>query len=261
MRQQEREAEALLPRSSAWRLSWILGLAVAALALLARSSVAQAPPLTPINIGGTVVNARSGKPLGGAFVSVEGVRWGAQTDQSGHFTLHRVEPGEISLTADQLGYKTLRWKGVVTPGDTTVDLALVPQAKLLKGLRAEDALLTSRRRGTGVSVQAFDQVTLANTTQANVVDFLNARAGLLRVDCPGVIGSEECYWVDGQPVLPIVYIDEVPVAGGMSELRTMWPQDLFLLEVYDHGGEIRAYTKPFMLRAARTDFRPMALGF
>ena len=109
--------------------------------------------------------------------------------------------------------------------------------------------------------QSFNEVTLANSRQDNVVNFLDARAGLMRVDCPGVIGSEECYWVAGRPILPIVYIDEVPVAGGMSELSTMWPQQLYLLEVYDHGGEIRAYTKPFMERAAKTDFRPLPLGF
>ncbi len=257
----DKEREAVIPERSVWRLMMLVGLAVLPVALLPRSSFAQAPRVKPIDVVGTVVDAKSGLPVGGAFVSVEGVRWGALTSRNGHFTLRRVQPGEISLVADQLGYKTLQWKGTLTPGDTTVDLALVPRADLLPELRAETARLKSRRRSTGVSVQSFNDVTLANSGQDNVVDFLDARAGLMRVDCPDVIGSEECYWVEGRPILPIVYIDEVPVAGGMSELSTMWPQQLYLLEVYDHGGEIRAYTKPFMERAAKTDFRPLPLGF
>lgn len=244
-----------------WRLAWISGLAMLAMAPSSGGSFAQGSPVDPVDVVGTVVDARSGEPVGGAFVSVKGVRWGSLTDAEGHFVLRRVQPGDVSLVANQLGYRTLQWKGVVARGDTTVDLKLVPKTELLHGLQVLGRRLAARRKASGVSAEAFDEVALANSTQSNVVAFLNARAGLLQVDCPGALGSEECYWVDGRPVLPIVYIDEVPTVGGWSELQTMWPQDLYLLEVYDHGGEVRAYTKPFMARAARTNFRPTALGF
>ncbi len=242
-------------------MTLLLGLTLLGVAALANPLRAQAPPVKEINIHGTVVNATSGQPLVGAFVSLSGARWGTVTNSRGRFTLRRVEPGHVVLSASQLGYKSAEWKGVVAPGQDTVKVPLPPEPKLLKGLKVENARFARRRAATAASVIAFDHQQLATTTWDNVVDFLNARAGLMSVQCPYWVYSPDCYWVDGEVVSPIVYIDEVPVAGGMDDLATMWPHDLYMLEVYGHGAEIRAYTKPFITRGAGTDFRPLAMGF
>lgn len=249
------------PRRSEWSIVWwVVGVSIVALALLARGAFAQTPPVKNIDVHGTVVDSASGKPLAGAFVSLGGDRWGTVTNEHGQYTLRRVRPGHVTVTVDQLGYKGVEWKGVVEPGDDTVNIAVPPKPKLLKGLKALNARLRQRRRGTATSVVSFDQQQLATTTWSNVVNFIDARAGLNQVSCPWVT-SHPCYLVDGEVVSPIVYINEVPVPGGMSDLESMWPQDLYLVEVYAQGAEIRVYTKPFMRRAARTDFQPMAIGF
>jgi hypothetical protein len=234
---------------------------VVALALLARASFAQTPPVKKIAVHGTVVNSTSGQPVAGAMVSLSDSRWGTVTNNKGRFNLPRVEPGNVTLTVNQLGYQNIEWKGVVSSQQDTVQIPLPPKPKLLKGLNVVNARLEQRRQGTAASVIAFNERQLATTRWSNVTDFLNARAGLLSEPCPYWMLSQQCYQVDGQIVSPIVFINEVPIPGGMEDLKTMWPQDLYLVEVYARGAEIRVYTKPFMKRAARTDFHPMAIGF
>ncbi len=248
-------------RKSEWSIVWwVVGVTIIALALLARNGFAQAPPVKRIAVHGTVVDSASGQPLAGAFISLDGDRWGTVTNKQGKYTLRRVEPGHITVSVNQLGYQGIEWKGVVSPSEDTVNLAVPPKPKLLKGLKVLKARLRRRRDGTAASVVSFNEQQLARTTWSNVVSFIDARAGLNQVSCYWVT-SHPCYLVNGEIVSPIVYINEVEVPGGMSQLESMWPQDLYMLEVYGQGAEIRVYTKPFMKRAARTDFHPMAIGF
>jgi hypothetical protein len=53
-----------------------------------------------------------------------------------------------------------------------------------------------------------------------------------------------------------VYIDEALLVGGLLQLETYRPHELYLVEVYSSGSEIRAYTHHFVERMART---PQAL--
>ena len=60
---------------------------------------------------------------------------------------------------------------------------------------------------------------------------------------------------------PEVWIDEAPVVGGMDYLRTVRPYELYMVEVYAGGRQIRAYTPRFMERAAKTRLQPIAFVF
>ena len=53
-----------------------------------------------------------------------------------------------------------------------------------------------------------------------------------------------------------MYIDETPVIGGLDELESYPTAQIYLMEVYSAGGEIRAYTYNFMQRMAE---KPMSL--
>ncbi len=240
-------------------MGWALGMGVLA-AGFAGGLSAQVPPVKRIDVHGTVVDGATGKPVAGAYVSVSPSGRQTVANVRGRFTFKEVRPGKLTLTAEQMGYKTIEWKGVVTPGRDAVTLPLPPRPKLLRGLQVENARFALRRRSTALSVETFDQEELAASSQGNVLDFLNSRAGLTGVSCPYWSGSEQCYWAEGTIVRPVVYIDEEPVPGGMSYLQSMAPQRLYMIEVYGHGAEIRVYTKHFMLRAARTDFHPIPIG-
>ena len=58
-----------------------------------------------------------------------------------------------------------------------------------------------------------------------------------------------------------MYLDEVPVLGGLEYLDTFAPHELHMIEVFAGGRHIRAYTPRFMERAAKQRLSPIALLF
>jgi hypothetical protein len=68
--------------------------------------------------------------------------------------------------------------------------------------------------------------------------------------------STNCIIRRGRTVSPKVYIDEVPAIGGLDVLESYPTAQIYALEVFSQGAEIRAYTYNFMQRMAE---RPMAL--
>lgn len=239
---------------------WTVGLAMLAMVVPLQSAWAQSPPDNPINVQGTVINQETGKPVDGAVVSLTKEPTGVLTNSHGKFTLDKVTPGKVSISAQKLGYETLTWQGALNPDTGPLTLKLPPKDSLLNALNTEVARFARRRRSAPVAVQYFGRKALESSSQPNVMDFVNTHAGVSNVDCPGLLGSDQCYMVQGMIVLPIVYVDDVPMSGGEGYLESLSPQDLYGLEVYANGAEIRVYTPHFMVQAARTDYRPRPLG-
>jgi hypothetical protein len=237
---------------------WAASLALVALAFLAKDGHAQqAPAPSPINLVGTVVS-QAGKPLVGAFVSITGDDWGTLTDEHGRFTLAKVMPGTVSLTAEQLGYDTLTVQRTVEAG-VPVTLTMTAKPLLLKGLNVVVNRFARRRMSAPVSVQLFSRDQLATSAAPDMFNFMQAHAGIWMEPCVGI--GTMCVYRRGRFIEPYVYIDEVPVFGGMDFLDSMRPSDLYMVEVYAHGAEIRAYTNAFMKRAAQTRLEPIPLFF
>jgi hypothetical protein len=232
-------------------------------ALLARDALAQegglatADERAPFALVGTLTDA-SGQPLVGAFVSLADSEWGSLTNEAGRFRLPNVTPGEVSLSAELIGYETLVWSGRVSH-DAPLTLTLESKPILLEGLNVVTDRFETRRRGTATSVRWFDRSALATSPQDNALDFLATR-GLTRTPCRGV-WSSECFIVRGRATEPVVWVDEAPVIGGMDYLRGIPPHELYMVEVYASGRHIRAYTSHFMERAAKIRIRPAALLF
>ena len=65
-----------------------------------------------------------------------------------------------------------------------------------------------------------------------------------------------CVLRRGSATEPRVYIDEAPIIGGLQFLGMFRPYELYLVEVYSAGLEIRAYAHWYMGRLAG---RPTAL--
>lgn len=238
---------------------FVLALALVAVALMARSALGQERMSAgPFDLTGVVVDDR-GEPLVGAFVALEGSDWGSLTDARGRFVLPDMAAGRIALTAEQLGYATLHWEGEVTGDSGPLMLRLEAQPVLLEGLHVVTDRFQSRRNAVATSVNLFDRSDLVSSTQPTVVDFVRARAGIVGTPCRGFSHSSLCFWSRGQVVEPRVYIDEMPVIGGLDYLESFRPHELYMVEVYARGRHIRAYTTQFMERAAKTRLMPLAL--
>lgn len=237
-------------------LLW-LSLAFVAIALLAGHAVGQervAPE--PFDLSGRVLG-EGGQPLAGAFVAIEGSEWGSLTDEAGRFRIRDVEAGRIALTVEQLGYDTLRWEGSVSVGQP-LTLDMTPRPVLLEGLHVVTDRFESRRRSVPTTVRWFDRGALASSPQESALDFVRTRAGVPMVHCYGT-WSDRCLLVRGRLVSPSVWIDEAPVIGGLDYLSVIRPYELYMVEVYAGGRQIRAYTTQFMERAAKTRLQPFAI--
>lgn len=239
--------------------AWLsLGLLLAMALSAAQGAAQDVDDRAPFDLVGTVLD-EAGEPLVGAFVSFEGSEWGSLTNRSGRFELPSVTPGEVTLEAELLGYETLQWTATVRAG-APVTLTLSPRPILLEGLTVVTNRFESRRKAAGFSVRAFDRDDLATSMAPDILEFVATRAALSRVSCRGT-WTTECFMVRGRAVAPSVWIDEAPVVGGMDYLRTFRPHELYMVEVYAGGRQIRAYTPRFMERAARIRLNPIAYVF
>jgi hypothetical protein len=203
------------------------------------------------------VTGEAGQPLAGAFVSLDGSEWGSLTDEAGRFRIPDVDGGRIALTVEQLGYDTLRWEGPVAAGEPLA-LRLTARPVVLEGLHVVADRFESRRRGAATTVRWFDRAALATSPQETALDFVTARAGVARAACHGW-WSSRCLIVRGRLTEPSVWVDEVPMSGGIDYLDTVHPYELYMVEVYAGGRVIRAYTNHFMERAAKTRLMPVPI--
>ncbi|MFT5434218.1 MAG: hypothetical protein ACI9OJ_004931 [Myxococcota bacterium] len=214
---------------------------------------------------GKVVDAETGQPLHGAFVS-EGGDAGYLTHKDGSFSLPVWPYGFYTLTVELLGYETLE---IEVPGPETDPfvISVSPDPIQLEGLTVLMDRFERRRRHVPVAVRAFDRDELLNAPIGDVVDWVAGRYGLVTSFC-GNTGrrtatqaslrsgafmdeGQECVMRRGRWVRPAIYIDDVRALGGLDELRTYRPQDLYTIEIYDRGAAVYAYTPWFVERVLK----------
>lgn len=252
------------PRSGALETPFMsLAFAAAALAVTCLPTHAQDPPNEGV-LAGVVVDAVTGDPISGALVVLDDERRAVLTDSRGAFDFGSMEGGPVSLVARRYGYEMRGMDAVLpTGGVLQLEIPLPPEAVLLDGfdvvterLQTMDQRLRSRRNATAASVRAFEQERLVQSTSRDFLEFLRFEASLHTQPCGWRSFAAQCVSRRGRLVAPRVYIDEVPIMGGLDHLASFQPYDLYLVEVYSSGQEIRAYTHLFMDRMAH---RAMAL--
>lgn len=215
-------------------------------------------------IHGVVRDAISGTPLAGARVRLPELRRGVLSDERGRFEFDDVPIGTHVLSAEQYGYTSLEATfDTGAQSDLTFDMELPPLPVMLDGvtvvtdrLALMNQRLTSRRRAYASSSRAFEQDRLVRSAAVDMREFLQTEALLHPMPCARRTFGSLCVLRRGSLVEPRVYIDEAPVIGGADMLASYRPHDLYLVEIYSQGLEIRAYTHNFMERMAR---RPVAL--
>jgi protocatechuate 3,4-dioxygenase beta subunit len=90
-----------------------------------------APVRSPTGgVSGQVVDAKTGKPVAGATISIPGAR-GVETNQSGRFAVSNVPPGVHQMVVKRNGYADARANVTIRAGDTaTLNLRLTPRVVL-----------------------------------------------------------------------------------------------------------------------------------
>ena len=235
-------------------LAAALGLALAVLATMPTEGAAQRD--ATFDLTGTVVD-HAGRPLVGAFVSLEGWERGVLSDARGVFRIPDLYEGRVVVRVEQLGYADRSWSGVVGPGSAPLVLRLEPRPVMLEGLTVVTDRFRARRNAVATAVRAWDRAELATSPHETAARFVEARAGLSILPCRTARGGSCIRW-RGRLVPTTVYVDEAPILGGMAYLEALQPHELHLVEVYRAGRHIRVYTEPFMEQAARVRLQPVA---
>ena len=224
----------------------VMLLAVGFHGVLAQEKTPSSDEKADRSLKGQVVDARTGDPLIGAFVRVEGDEWGSLSDKDGSFGLPDMEPGLTPIMVEQLGYVTLRQEVDVKENGEAVTLRVEPDPILKEGIEGLLDRLETRRKGAATSSWVLNRADLLSNPSIDALSLLRARTPVRLVPC-GVGG--ECALVQGR-VSPIsVYVDEMPFLGGMDYLRSQQPYELQRIEVFAGGRHIRIYTEGYLKRA------------
>ena len=244
-----------------------------ALAALAAAAPAAAQRAT---LKGQVVDVESGQPIAAAVVEVMPRHEKALTDAQGRFTV-RTTLGEHVIMADAMGFGSVMTPVELADAELEVQVALAKDPVMLQGIVATASRLESRRRAYPYAVHALDAAQIATSGAPDMSILVRERLGVTFTECSryapgfalatsrrldpfaGASGYMGCVYSRGAAAQSAVYVDEVrmPDAG---ILALYGPQDVAAVEVYHNGEQIRVYTRWFMERAARTNYRPLPLS-
>ena len=212
-------------------------------------------------LAGIVLDHSSGEPVHHATVFLPVRNIGFLTREDGSFEIPDLPLGEHTVEVRRLGYRTATVQVEVTDPVRPVTFRIVPDPILLEGLEVVTNRFERRRRATTVSSRVFDLDDLLTSPATTMRDFLAGRAMVSVHPCPMGMMSFDCVRVRGRVQAPSVYVDEVPLMGGLDQLSGWSPQDFQMVEVYGWGRHIRAYTHNFMERAARVRLAPLPIWF
>ena len=198
------------------------------------------------------LDASTGAPLHGAFVALQYHDWGVLADENGRFVLRVDRSPAYVVVSENLGYgkNTIE---LLDEEPEDLEIRLQSSPIQLDGIRVMVDRFRSRRRAVSTSVRAFSREDLLTSASRDVADYIQTRVGRPIRECPVRSAfASMCTFRRGRLTPVQVYIDEMPTLGGLAELESYRPQELFLLEVYGGGSQIRIYTTHFMDRIVRS---------
>jgi TonB-dependent SusC/RagA subfamily outer membrane receptor len=229
------------------RFAALFGLAAAVLYCTAAQPAA-AQPAPRGAITGTITDSRSGRPIAGALVSIQGTERRTTADAGGRFTLPADSGDSVTLRVAMIGYR---------PATRTARLGGAPLQITLEQatIKLDEVVVTGQagaieRRAIGNSVA---QVSAAGINQLapapDVSRLLTGRAaGVVLQSASGGVGSGGKVRIRGVSSLsltnePLIYVDGVrvdnavgsgPASGGkpyISRLNDINPEQIESIEI------------------------------
>ncbi|RMD91380.1 MAG: TonB-dependent receptor [Calditrichaeota bacterium] len=123
-------------------------------------------------ISGKVTDAKTGEPLIGANVIVEGTNMGAAVGQDGTYFILQVPPGTYTLRAQMIGYATVVKKNVVVQVDLTTEVNFQLSESFVEG---EEVVVVAERPLVQKDITAKISVVTSEEIEAMpVTDFRDA---------------------------------------------------------------------------------------
>lgn len=209
---------------------------------------------------GVVFDATSGAPLHGAFVAPQGLTVGFLTDSLGKFALEMPSGAAFRIQAEQLGYRTVELEVLRTDARRPIMIGMKADPILLEGVTALVDRFQRRRSFFDGSVRAYDRTRLLSAGGQDALQFVSSRTGLVRPCAYDPLNY--CVWRRGRLRRMEVCVDEMYAFDGARHLQLYAPQDFYLIEVYDRGLQVRAYTNRYVERTVDrgAPLRPLVMG-
>lgn len=162
-------------------------------------------------ISGKVVDEKSGEPLIGANVVVEGTALGAAADAAGQYVILQVPPGTYAIRAEMIGYQSVRMEQVDVQTNRIAAANFSLPAKVLDMAEvvvvAERPIIEKDIAATQRTVVAKDMDKLPTTT---VTDVLRTQPGVVSsggLHFRGGRSGEVTFFVDGVPLVDPLFAE------------------------------------------------------
>ncbi|HEV2146655.1 MAG TPA: carboxypeptidase regulatory-like domain-containing protein [Longimicrobiaceae bacterium] len=204
------------------------------------------PPGTPapamITVGGEVLDALTGAPVRDVVISIPALGRKVLTDAQGRFVLNGIRSGTQKWVVSGLGYA--RWEEEVeaTENGAMFTVRILPRPEVLEGITVVADRFQVRRAAEARSVRVVDRQEILASAAPSVFEIVGTRTGIRPMACGAGESEFNCATVRGRTVRPAVFIDDTYSPAGLEALRSMAPEEMFLIESYGGGRAIRVYT-------------------
>jgi len=177
-------------------------------------------------LSGYITDSRTGEPLIGANVGIEGTSRGSSTDSDGYYEITNIEPGSYNITATYIGYEPQRQVNINirSAGNRSINFELTPTAEQLEEIVvsvsepfiAPPENPVSFRR---LSPEEISTYPAGNSDIAKVVQSLPGVSGSVTgfrndVIIRGGAPNENIYFLDGIEIPTINHFSTQGSAGG-----------------------------------------------
>ena len=133
------------------------------------------------SITGQVIDRQTTRPLVGAQVRITGTDRGAMTGEGGSYRITGVEPGNVTVAAQRIGYAAVSRTVTVTPdATTTADFGLTVSVTTLDQVIVTATGQSERKRESGVTTATIDGSQVVKAAVSTFADVLSSRS-------PGVV--------------------------------------------------------------------------
>lgn len=173
--------------------------------------------LAQATVQGTVSD-RTGEPLVGAQVQIEGTDQGAVTDGNGTYVITGAPTGSVVLQAIYLGYRTERQSATLVAGTNTVDFAMSASPIELDAIVVTGTAGAVQKRAIGNAVTDIDAEAVVETAPVtSLSELITARsAGTVVLPSSGTVGTGTSLRLRGlssitQSNEPLLYVDGVRI--------------------------------------------------
>ncbi len=177
-------------------------------------------------ITGIVKDVRTGEPLAGANVIIEGTSMGAATDAEGYYVILNVPPGKYTVYASYVGYAKLEQKDVYIKIDLTTEINFEMTIQAFQGktvtVVAERKIIKKDVASSQINISSDE---FNDLPVASVEDVVSLQAGVEGMSIRGGGEDEVVLMMDGMALkdgrtgasisgVPLSSVEEIMIQSG-----------------------------------------------